>query len=124
MTEYPAPGTAKRPEARRLASLLANSRDAAVKMQLDAFNDPNRHASKASVPPYIWRRDQIDEIILAKSKFAVTPLIRIHTLSGNRYSAPIGNNDLDYVARLLEATYPGAWRYGTNREIKAAQRSV
>jgi hypothetical protein len=123
-TLYPALGTVKRPEALRLESLLAVSRDVAYKIQMDAFNDPNHKGEQSKVRPGIWKHEDIVEIVLSKNYIIGAPMIMISTIHNNIYAAPILNNDMSYVAKLLDISYPGVWRYGTNREIRSRMKGI
>jgi hypothetical protein len=123
-SEIPALGPFRRPEARRLAQLLQEPRDVAMHRQLEAYNDATKRDERSRIRPGVWHKDQIKEIMLSKPSFARPLYIYIHRLSDHWYTAPLDNNDGEYVEKLIKACYPDRFRSINRQEEEVVRKQL
>jgi hypothetical protein len=90
----------------------------------EAYNDATKRDERSRIRPGVWHKDQIKEIMLSKPSFARPLYIYIHRLSDHWYTAPLDNNDGEYVEKLIKACYPDRFRYINRQEEEVVRKQL
>ena len=109
--DIPALGSAKRPEAARLAKLLQDPIVQVSNAQQARYEERGHQGKRGVVRPLLWRLDRIAEILLFHPGIVGVPKITIASVDGVNFTGyTVEHNDWGYVEKLVDATLPGRWR--------------